>query len=50
MGMVIGAGTTYDFTDTVFGKLAWDRYNRIGNVATGTASENVLSAGVGIRF
>jgi OmpA-OmpF porin, OOP family len=49
-GLLIGAGTTYDFTKNVFGKLAWDRYTRVGDSSTGRGDVDLLSAGVGLRF
>jgi len=49
-GMVIGAGATYDFTSTLFAQMSWDRYNRVGTTATGTNTDNQLSAGIGVRF
>jgi opacity protein-like surface antigen len=49
-GLVLGGGTTYDFTPTVFGKLAYDRYTHVGNASTGNGNIDLWTVGVGMRF
>lgn len=49
-GLLAGAGATYDFNTTWFGKLGWDHYTSVGGATTGKAYFNVLSLGAGMRF
>lgn len=49
-GLVLGAGATYDFTQTWFGKFAWDHYTRVGDASTGRDHIDLLSVGMGMHF
>jgi OOP family OmpA-OmpF porin len=49
-GWVAGLGATYDFTRNLFGKLAWDHYDRVGDSNTGRSDIDAFSLGVGFRF
>ena len=50
-GFVLGAGATFDFTPSVFGKIGWDRYTGVGDAnITGRGDIDVYSLGIGVRF
>ncbi len=50
-GWLLGGGTTFDFTQHVFGRLEADRYGRVGDVpTTGRADIDTISVGVGVRW
>jgi OmpA-OmpF porin, OOP family len=50
-GWLVGVGTTYDINRSVFAKLEWDRYGRVGIAnATGRGDADQLGIGVGVHF
>ena len=50
-GWLLGVGTTYDFNRSMFAKLEWDRYGRVGIAnATGRSNADQLGIGVGMHF
>jgi len=50
-GWMLGAGTTYDFTRNLYGKLEFDHYSRVGDGGTtGKSNADVIGAGIGVRF
>jgi OOP family OmpA-OmpF porin len=50
-GVLIGAGVTYDFNKSWYGKLGWDHYTRVGNDNnTGSGAMDVAGVGFGIHF
>ena len=50
-GWLAGIGTTYDFTKGLFGKIGWDRYEKVGdNGTTGRNTIDTVGVGVGFRF
>ncbi|MFH1605088.1 MAG: outer membrane beta-barrel protein [Pseudomonadota bacterium] len=51
IGLLVGAGATYDFAKNWFGKAELDRYTHVGDPAnTGPSDVNVFSLGMGLRF
>jgi len=50
MGLLVGAGVTYDFDGGVFTKLGWDHYAHVGDASTGQSAIDLYSVGVGMRF
>jgi OmpA-OmpF porin, OOP family len=50
MGVLVGAGVTYDFAGGVFTKLGWDHYTNVGDATTGKGSIDTYAIGVGMRF
>jgi OmpA-OmpF porin, OOP family len=50
-GYVFGAGASYDFTRSVYGKAEVDRYTRVGDSgSTGRGDVDLYSIGLGLRF
>lgn len=49
-GLVIGAGTVYEFTRRIIGRAGWDRYRFSGESQSNGRGEDVYSIGVGVRF
>jgi OmpA-OmpF porin, OOP family len=49
-GLLLGAGATYDFTQSVYGKAELDRYTRVGDESTGKGDVDLYTVGVGMRF
>jgi OOP family OmpA-OmpF porin len=50
-GWLVGAGATYDFTPSLYGKLGWDRYARVdAGASTGREHADVFSVGLGLHF
>ena len=51
MGLLVGAGVTYDFSGGIFTKLGWDHYAAVGDAATtGKGSIDLYQVGVGMHF
>ena len=51
IGLLVGAGATYDFAKNWFGKAELDRYTHVGDPGTtGQSDINVFSLGMGLRF
>ena len=51
MGLLFGAGVTYDFDGGVFTKLGWDHYASVGDSGTtGKGTVDVYQVGVGMHF
>ena len=49
-GLLAGAGVMYDFNRNVYAKAGWDRFDDVGNDATGKGHADIYSLGVGYRF
>ena len=49
-GALLGVGTSYDFTRSLYGKLEADRYTHVGDSNTGRGDIDVYTVGVGLRF
>jgi OOP family OmpA-OmpF porin len=49
-GLLAGAGVMYDFNRNVYAKAGWDRFDDVGNDATGKGHADLYSLGVGYRF
>lgn len=49
-GLLLGAGATYDFSATWFGRAGWDRYTRAGDGSTGRGDIDFYGIGLGRRF
>jgi len=50
-GLLFGAGVNYDFSRSLFAKVGWDRYTRVGDAAsTGRGDVDVVGLGIGFRF
>ena len=50
-GWLVGAGATYDINRSMFVKLEWDRFGRVG-VASATSRSEIdqIGVGFGLRF
>jgi len=49
-GLLAGLGVMYDFNRNVYAKAGWDRFDDVGNDATGKGHADLYSLGVGYRF
>jgi OOP family OmpA-OmpF porin len=49
-GLLAGAGAMYDFNRNIYAKAGWDRFDDVGNDATGKGHADLYSLGVGYRF
>jgi OOP family OmpA-OmpF porin len=50
MGLLVGAGVSYDFDGGIFTKVGWDPYAHVGDGSTGQSAVDLYSLGVGTRF
>jgi OOP family OmpA-OmpF porin len=50
VGLLVGAGVTYDLSGGLFTKLGWDHYAGVGDASTGQGAIDMYSLGVGMRF
>lgn len=50
-GWLLGIGTSYDFTRSVYAKVEWDRFGRVGDPnTTGRSDSDQLGVGIGVRL
>jgi outer membrane immunogenic protein len=47
---LVGAGFQYDLARSIFGRLAWERYPKVGGSSTGEGNVDLVGLGLGLRF
>lgn len=50
-GWLLGIGTSYDITRSVYARVEWDRFGHVGDPnTTGRSASDQLGVGIGVRF
>ena len=47
---LVGLGFQYDLATSVFGRLSWERYPKVGGSSTGEGNIDIFALGLGVRF
>jgi opacity protein-like surface antigen len=47
---LVGLGFQYDLARSVFGRLAWERYPKVGGSSTGEGNVDIFGLGLGLRL
>jgi outer membrane immunogenic protein len=47
---LVGLGFQYDLARSVFGRLAWERYPKVGGSSTGEGNVDLFGLGLGLRL